>query len=98
MCRRASGILAVVLAIVLFSPQAGGGEIPAVLSLKEPAEVCDHWLSVRLEKILPELMRRENIDMWLVICEEYNEDPVDLSVVPFASLSARRQTELHLIK
>jgi Xaa-Pro aminopeptidase len=28
--------------------------------------------------------------MWLVICEEYNEDPVYLSLVPFASFSARR--------
>ena len=32
--------------------------------------------------------------MWLVICEEYNEDPVYLSLVPFASLSARRLTML----
>ncbi|OGD29146.1 MAG: hypothetical protein A2V57_10905 [Candidatus Aminicenantes bacterium RBG_19FT_COMBO_65_30] len=43
-----------------------------------------------MNKILPELMRREKLDMWLVICEEYNEDPVHLSLVPFASLSARR--------
>lgn len=69
---------------------ARGSDIPAVLSLKEQAVVYDGWLAVRLEKILPELMRREKIDMWLVICEEYNEDPVYLSLVPFASLSARR--------
>ena len=39
-------------------------------------------------------MRREKIDMWLVICEEYNEDPVYLTLVPFTSLSARRLTML----
>jgi hypothetical protein len=26
--------------------------------------------------ILPELMRQEGFDMWLVICRENNEDPV----------------------
>jgi Xaa-Pro aminopeptidase len=39
-------------------------------------------------------MRRENIDMWLVICQEYNEDPVYLTLVPFNSLSARRLSVL----
>jgi len=69
---------------------AQAGKTPAVLSLKEQAAVYDGWLSSRLDKLVPELMRREKIDMWLVICEEYNEDPVYLSLVPFAGLSARR--------
>ena len=85
-----------VLLLILsgLAPLAAAGEIPAVLDLKEQAAVYDGWLTVRLEKILPELMRREKIDMWLVICREYNEDPVYLSMVPFASLSARRLTML----
>ncbi len=86
--------LALVLAAAVLAPLAAAGEYPAVLSLKEQAAVYDGWLSVRLEKILPELMRREKIDMWLVICREYNEDPVYLSLVPFASLSARRLSVL----
>ncbi len=85
--------LALVLAAAL-TPLAAAGQYPAVLSLKEQAAVYDGWLSVRLEKVLPELMRREKIDMWLVICREYNEDPVYLSLVPFASLSARRLSML----
>ena len=85
--------LALVLAAAL-APLAAAGQYPAVLSLKEQAAVYDGWLSVRLEKVLPELMRREKIDMWLVICREYNEDPVYLSLVPFASLSARRLSML----
>jgi Xaa-Pro aminopeptidase len=85
--------LALVLAAALV-PLAAAGEYPAVLSLKEQAAVYDGWLSVRLDEVLPELMRREKIDMWLVICREYNEDPVYLSLVPFASLSARRLSML----
>ncbi|MGZ4887405.1 MAG: M24 family metallopeptidase, partial [Candidatus Aminicenantales bacterium] len=54
----------------------------------------DGWLTTRLEKVLPEIMRREKIDLWLVICQEYNEDPVYLSLVPWNSLSARRLSML----
>ena len=86
--------LVLLLILAGLAPLAAAGEIPAVLDLKEQAAVYDGWLTVRLEKILPELMRREKIDMWLVICREYNEDPVYLSMVPFASLSARRLTML----
>lgn len=64
--------------------------VPAVLGLKDQAALYDRWLKLRLETVLPEIMRREDIDLWLVICEEYNEDPVYLSLVPFNSLSARR--------
>ena len=73
---------------------AAAGQTPAVLGLKEQAAVYDGWLAVRLEKVLPEIMRREKVDLWLVICQEYNEDPVYLSLVPWNSLSARRLSML----
>ena len=87
-------VFLVILLLAALGPLAKAGDIPAVLGLKEQAAVYDGWLSKRLDKLLPELMRREKIDMWLVICEEYNEDPVYLSLAPFASLSARRLTML----
>lgn len=79
-----------VLVLAALGPAVEAAAFPAVLGLKEQAAICDGWLKVKLDKVLPELMRREKIDMWLVLCEEYNEDPVYLSLVPFASLSARR--------
>ncbi|MBP1661013.1 MAG: Xaa-Pro aminopeptidase [Candidatus Aminicenantes bacterium] len=94
MRRRSLTILAVVAVLSCLAPAVSGHGTPAVMSLKEQAAVCDGWLASRLSALLPELMRREKIDMWLVICEEYNEDPVYLSLVPFASLSARRLTML----
>jgi Xaa-Pro aminopeptidase len=87
-------ILAVLVVVSCLAPAASGHDYPAVMTLKEQAAVYDGWLASRLSTLLPELMRREKIDMWLVICEEYNEDPVYLSLVPFASLSARRLTML----
>jgi Xaa-Pro aminopeptidase len=94
MASRIRGVLIGILILTALAPAAKAGEIPAILGLKDQAAAYDGWLAARLEKILPELMRREKLDMWLVICEEYNEDPVYLSLVPFTSLSARRLTML----
>ena len=83
---------------VSFTRQAAGpswnGEIHNILPEKERARVTNDWLKWRLDNILPELMRREGIDMWLVINREYNEDPVYLSLVPAPALSARRTSIL----
>ena len=68
--------------------------MPAVLPLRERGQVYDQWLKNRLDTVLPEIMRREGIDMWLVICREYEEDPVYLSLVPSDSFSARRLSML----
>jgi Xaa-Pro aminopeptidase len=94
MAARIRGVLIGILLWTALAPALKAGEIPAILGLKDQAAVYDRWLDTRLEKLLPELMRREKLDMWLVICEEYNEDPVYLSLVPFTSLSARRLTML----
>jgi Xaa-Pro aminopeptidase len=82
------------LLLAALAASVSAAEIPAILGLKEQAAVYDAWLSRRFDTLLPELMRREKIDMWLVICEEYNEDPVYLSLVPFANFSSRRLTML----
>jgi hypothetical protein len=57
-------------------------EISHILPERERALVMNDWLKWRLENILPEIMRREKIDMWLVVNREYNEDPVFMSLVP----------------
>jgi len=87
-------VLIGIFLLTSLGPIVGAGDIPAVLSLKDQAAVYDAWLPARFDRLLPGLMRREKIDMWLVICEEYNEDPVYLSLVPFTGLSARRLTML----
>jgi Xaa-Pro aminopeptidase len=67
---------------------------PAVLPLRERAAVTNRLLHEKLEVVLPAVMRRENIDMWLVICREYNEDPVYLTLVPEPAFAARRLSVL----
>ncbi|SFF14192.1 M24 family metallopeptidase [Blastococcus tunisiensis] len=68
----------------------------APLSLREQADVRDRWLTQRLLDVLPGLMDRADIDLWLVIGREYNEDPVLATLLPATWLSARRRTILAL--
>jgi hypothetical protein len=69
-------------------------EVPSILNLREQAELRDAWLAKRLDTVVPMLMRREGIDMWLLIAREYNEDPVIETMLPATWLSSRRRTVL----
>lgn len=68
--------------------------MPVIQSLEKQATIKDHWLGIRMKKVLPDIMRREGIDMWLLIAREYNEDPVLKTMLPAEWLSARRTTML----
>lgn len=61
---------------------AGARDIDKILHHRERARIESEWLEWRLDNIVPALMRRENIDLWLVINREYNEDPVYMTMVP----------------
>jgi Xaa-Pro aminopeptidase len=55
---------------------------PSVLPMRRRAEIINKALSDRLDTILPVAMREAGIDMWLVICQEDNLDPVFASMIP----------------
>lgn len=73
---------------------AGNNGYPAILPMKERAEVIDAVLKERMETVLPDIMRRENLDMWIIISREYNEDPVIKTMLPATWFAARRTTML----
>lgn len=87
-------LLAVLLAAVVCPVVRAQSALPAVLPLRERAAVEDRWLEARFETILPELMRREGIDLWIVAAREYNEDPVIETMLPATWMAARRRTIL----
>jgi Xaa-Pro aminopeptidase len=66
------------------------------LPLRAQADVRDRWLTQRLLDVLPGLMDRAGIDLWLVVGRENNEDPVLATLLPATWLSARRRTILAL--
>ena len=67
---------------------------PLILPMKERAAIIDEWLTDRVQTILPDLMRSADIDMWIIISREYNEDPVLRTFLPSTWQSARRTTIL----
>lgn len=67
---------------------------PVILPMRERAAVIDRLLEERFELVIPELMRREGIDMWVIAAREYNEDPVIETMLPATWLAARRRTIL----
>ncbi len=69
-------------------------DVDKILPEKERAAVYNEILRWRLDNIIPELMRKEGIDLWLVINREYNEDPVYMSMMPEPTMNARRTSIL----
>ncbi len=61
-------------------------------TLREQAAVQQEWLRYRLDSVLPALMRRHGVQLWVVSMREYNEDPVFWSLVSPTTFFARRRT------
>ena len=80
--------------LLLFLFNLAFAQYPVILSQREQARVIDELLEDRLRTVLPELMRREGFDMWVIISREYNEDPVIRTLLPATWFAARRTTML----
>ena len=65
-----------------------------VLSVQKQAQTINEVLNDRIDNLLPKLMDETNIDCWLIISREYNEDPILKTFLPAEWLSARRTTML----
>ena len=65
-----------------------------ILPMHQRAVVRDGFLKDRFETVLPEIMARNKLDMWIIIAREYNEDPVIRTMLPATWLNARRRTIL----
>tara|TARA_R110002124_G_scaffold227889_1_gene393230 strand:+ start:137476 stop:138810 length:1335 start_codon:yes stop_codon:yes gene_type:complete len=65
-----------------------------ILPERDRAALRDEILADRFDNLLPKLMDDTDIDMWLVIAREYNEDPVMRTMLPSTWLNARRRTIL----
>ncbi len=83
-----------VLVALTFITNISIAQYPAILSQREQAQVIDELLEDRLRTVLPALMRREGIDMWVIVSREYNEDPVIRTMLPATWFAARRTTML----
>lgn len=70
----------------------------SVLALKERTKAIEQIQQERFEVLLPQLMQAHDIDAWVIIAREYNEDPVVKTMLPPTWLNARRRTILVFTK
>ncbi|MCI0543244.1 MAG: M24 family metallopeptidase [Actinobacteria bacterium] len=69
------------------------------MELQSQAQRHDERLLRRLETLVPGLMERADLDVWVVAGREYNEDPVLATMLPAEWLgTARRRTILVFIR
>lgn len=80
--------------ILLFAWQFTDAKVPKILPLKHQAATIDRLLQDKVATVLPQLMRNNGIDMWIVMAREYNEDPVIRTLLPAIWHAARRRTIL----
>lgn len=69
-------------------------QLSEILPLRDRADITNRWLANRLDSVVPKLMRRENIDTWVLAAREYNEDPALATMLPATWFNARRRTIL----
>ena len=68
--------------------------LPAILSPRDRAQLEDRSLALRLDQLVPALMREHGIDLWLLVAREYFEEPVVASMLDAQNMHARRRTIL----
>jgi Xaa-Pro dipeptidase len=82
--RRLATLPTLALAVCTTAPvlgQAPNGEAPALLPLSRQIAVREEWLEKR-HASLPTLMRKHGIAMWVVVNEEFHDDPLTAYVAP----------------
>jgi Xaa-Pro aminopeptidase len=83
-------VISSLVAPVAQTPPAGD----LVLTHRQQAALIRNWIAKRFDTVLPELMRREGIDLWIIVSREYNDDPAFRSMAPLTTYSSRRRTIL----
>jgi Xaa-Pro aminopeptidase len=74
----------------LTKAQKASEPLPKLLSVREQQKVREGWLKKRLDTMLLPMMRRQKIDMWIVVNEEFHADPVTEYIAPPLPYVGRR--------
>jgi Xaa-Pro aminopeptidase len=77
---------------IVAAPLAAQAPVRPFGTLREQAELQQQWLEKRITTLLPPLMRKYGIELWVIPMREYNEDPVFTSLVSPTTFAARRRT------
>ena len=64
--------------------------LPKLLSVREQLEVRERWLKTRLDTMLLPMMRRHQVEMWIVTNEEFHPETVVPYIAPPIPYEGRR--------
>lgn len=70
--------------------------MPKLLTQREQMDVREKWLMKRLGSMLLPMMKRHGIEMWIVVNEEFNSDPVTPHITPPIPIVGRRDIFLFI--
>ncbi|WP_086609198.1 M24 family metallopeptidase [Erythrobacter donghaensis] len=80
--------------LTLSETEVAAPALPAILAPRERAELENRILRERLDTIIPQIMRAEGVDLWLLMAREYFEEPVVATMLDAENMHARRRTIL----
>ncbi len=72
------------------APKRPGAEVPRLLPWSQQLDVREAWLDKRHGMLL-ELMRRHGVGMWIVVNEEFHDDPLTQYVAPPRPYAGNRE-------
>jgi Xaa-Pro dipeptidase len=87
------------LANSVFAQNRSSDPIPAMpkmLTQREQMDVREKWLMKRLGSLLLPMMKRHGVEMWIVVNEEFNSDPVTPHITPPIPIVGRRDIFLFI--
>lgn len=85
-----SSLMLVVIIVTTFGQNTRLPAMPKLLDQRQQMEVREQWLMKRLGSLLLPMMKRHGIEMWMVVNEEFNSDPVTEHIVPPIPIVGRR--------
>ncbi|MCZ6758405.1 MAG: M24 family metallopeptidase [Bacteroidetes bacterium] len=88
-----TAILSLIAFFVVALPSFGQEAIIRPLpSLRDQADEQQAWTAYRVNHILPGLMEKYGVDLWVLSMREYAEDPVFWSIAAPTTFAARRRS------
>jgi hypothetical protein len=76
----------------VFVPPEAPARVHPLPSLRDQARMEQEWASLRVNRVLPMLMREHGADMWILSMREYREDPVFWAIKAPTTFAARRRS------
>ena len=63
-------------------PSRSAGRAPQILPLRQQSALITELVRERLDTILPQAMRDAGLDVWLILCQEDDPDPIFKTMIP----------------